>query len=61
MSDWTIIPQGCTAAPNLRTLIQGPGHQHVLLSSSIPAETRARLAALVVDELNGVKPDKRAV
>ncbi len=57
MSRWTVVQQGCPAAPNLRTLIQGPGHGHILLTG-LPAETRARVAAVVLAALDPLEADR---
>lgn len=54
MTDWKIIPQGCPTTPNLRTLIQGPGHGHVLLVG-LPADLRARLASAILRELKEIE------
>ncbi len=58
LPDWVVIPQGCKASPDIRTLIQGPGHQHVLLSSSIPSAVRARLAVAILRELEEIECDR---
>ncbi len=50
---WKVIPQGCPAAPNLRTLIQGPGHGHILLTG-LPPGLRAHLTDVIMDELNDI-------